>query len=408
MTVQTNNAFRFIFLTILIDCIGIGIIIPIMPELISELGNITVNKATQIGGLLMASYAVMQFVFSPILGGISDRYGRRPVLLISLLGLGIDYILMSFAPTLAWLFVGRIIAGICGASFTTGMAYIADISKPEVRAKNFGMIGVAFGVGFIIGPLLGTFIAQFGVRAPFMVAAGLSLANFLYGYFVLPESLSLENRRKFELKRANPFGSLIHLKKYPAITGLIFGMFLLYLAGQTMPSIWAFYTKYQFKWDEAMIGYSLAFVGVCVAIVQGGLVGISMKKLGDRKSVFLGLLLNFIGFTLFAIADQPWMMFVFTAIYALGGIGPPALQGIISNDVPPNEQGELQGVLTSLQSLTTIFNPIVMTNLFYIFTKDDAPIHFPGIAFGVSAIIIAFSFLVIYYSFQKRKLKTLS
>jgi DHA1 family tetracycline resistance protein-like MFS transporter len=405
MIVNTKNAFRFIFLTILIDCIGIGIIIPIMPDLISELGNISVNKATQIGGWLLASYAFMQFIFSPILGGISDRYGRRPVLLISLLGLGFDYILMSFAPDLAWLFVGRIIAGICGASFTTGMAYIADISKPENRAKNFGLVGLAFGVGFIIGPLLGTFIAQFGMRAPFMVAAALSLANFLYGYFILPESLSIENRRKFEWKRANPFGSLKHLKKYPAITGLIFGMFLLYLAGQTMPSIWSFYTKYQFAWDEAMIGYSLAFVGVSVAIVQGGLVGLSMKKLGDRKSVYLGLLFNFLGFSLFTFANQPWMMFAFTAIYAMGGIGPPALQGIISNDVPPNEQGELQGVLTSLQSLTTIINPILMTNLFYFFTKSDATIHFPGIAFGVSAFFIALSLVVIYLSFQKRKLK---
>ncbi len=407
MISDTKKAFQFIFLTILIDCIGIGIIIPIMPELISELGNITVNKATQIGGLLMASYAVMQFVFSPILGGISDKYGRRPVLLISLLGLGIDYILMSFAPTLAWLFVGRIIAGICGASFTTGMAYIADISKPEDRAKNFGLIGVAFGVGFIIGPLLGTFIAQFGVRAPFMVAAAISLANFLYGYFVLPESLSKENRRKFEWKRANPFGSLKHLKKYPAISGLILGMFLLYLAGQTMPSIWSFYTKYQFAWNEAMIGYSLAFVGVCVAIIQGGLVGLSMKKLGDRKTVYVGLVLYFIGFTIFALANQPWMMFAFTMIYAIGGIAPPALQGIISNDVPANEQGELQGVLTSLQSLTTIINPLLMTNLFYLFTNENAPFHFPGVAFGVSAIFIAFVFIAVYFSFQKRKRKTI-
>lgn len=403
--VNSSKALQFIFLTILIDCIGIGIIIPVMPELISELAGVSPNEATSIGGWLMASYAIMQFIFSPVLGGISDKYGRRPVLLISLLGLGIDYVFLSFAPTIAWLFAGRIIAGICGASFTTGMAYIADISSGENRAKNFGMIGVAFGVGFIIGPLLGSLISQFGLKAPFMAAACLSLLNFLYGYFVLPESLAKENRRNFEWKRANPFGSLKHLKKYPSIVGLILVMFFMYLAGQTMPSIWAFYTTYRFGWDEAMNGYSLAFVGVSVAFVQGGLVGYSLKKLGTAKSVYYGLLMNLSGFILFAFANEPWMMFAFTMVYACGGIGPPALQGIISNDVPPNEQGELQGVLTSLQSLTTILNPLIMTNLFYYFTTSKAPFYFPGVAFALSAFLIGIALTICYFSFRSRAVK---
>lgn len=391
----SKNAFRFIFITILIDCTGIGLIFPVMPDLIMEIGNVDISEATKIGGWLVFSYAIMQFVFAPVLGGLSDRFGRRPVLLLSLFGLGIDYIVLASAPDLTWLVIGRIIAGLCGASFSTGFAYVADISKPEDRAKNFGMMGAAFGLGFIIGPALGGLLGDFGLRVPFIAAAILSLLNFLYGYFILPESLSLENRRKFELKRANPFGSFFLLAKKPTIIRLVLGLFFIYLAGQTMPVMWSFYAKLAYGWEEGMIGLSLAFVGVCVAIVQGGLVGTSMKKLGELKTVYLGLFLYFIGLVLFTFAGQPWMMFAFTAVYACGGIAPPALQGILTSKIPSNEQGEIQGIMTSMQSLTIIINPLCTTSLFYYFTNENTPYFFPGVIFAFSAVLILVGAVVI-------------
>ncbi len=391
---QNNKAMLFIFITLMIDCTGIGIIIPVMPTLIQQLTGGTVSEAATYGGWLTVIYALMQFVFSPVLGGLSDRFGRRPVLLFSLLGLGIDYIFMCMAPTIAWLFVGRIIAGMCGASFTTATAYIADISTPEKRAQNFGMIGAAFGLGFIIGPLLGTVFSHFGTRVPFAAAAVLSLMNGLYGFFILPESLSAENRRAFDGKRANPFGSLKHLKRYPAILGLIFSMILIYIAGHAAQSTWTFYTMEKFNWNEAWRGYSIAFVGVSVAVVQGGLIKFTSKKLGANKSVFIGLCFYVLGFALFAFATKGWMMFAFMVPYALGGIAGPSLQSIISGQVPANEQGELQGAITSLVSLTSIIGPLLMTGLFSYFTATTAPVYFPGAPFIMGAVLTVFSVVI--------------
>ena len=391
---QNNKAMLFIFITLMIDCTGIGIIIPVMPTLIQQLTGGTVSEAATYGGWLTVIYALMQFVFSPVLGGLSDRFGRRPVLLFSLLGLGIDYIFMCMAPTIAWLFVGRIIAGMCGASFTTATAYIADISTPEKRAQNFGMIGAAFGLGFIIGPLLGTVFSHFGTRVPFAAAAVLSLMNGLYGFFILPESLSAENRRAFDGKRANPFGSLKHLKRYPAILGLILSMILIYIAGHAAQSTWTFYTMEKFNWNEAWRGYSIAFVGVSVAVVQGGLIKFTSKKLGANKSVFIGLCFYVLGFALFAFATKGWMMFAFMVPYALGGIAGPSLQSIISGQVPANEQGELQGAITSLVSLTSIIGPLLMTGLFSYFTATTAPVYFPGAPFIMGAVLTVFSVVI--------------
>src|SRR5687768_14593926 len=285
MASKGKAALGFIFITLLIDITGWGLIIPVFPKLIGELTHADISTIGRYGGWLTVAYAVVQFFFAPIMGNLSDRYGRRPVLLFSLLGFGIDYLFLSFAPTLGWLFVGRIISGITGASFTTASAYIADISTPQNRAQNFGMIGAAFGLGFIIGPVLGGLLGSFGPRVPFMVAAGLSLLNTVYGYFVLPESLPKANRRKFEWKRANPLGSMLHLRKYPHIGGLIFSFVLIYIASHAVQSNWTFFTIEKFGWTEKIIGISLVAFGVLIAGVQAGLTRVVNPKIGNEKSV---------------------------------------------------------------------------------------------------------------------------
>ncbi|MCE7062466.1 TCR/Tet family MFS transporter [Dyadobacter sp. CY343] len=378
MSANRSPAIGFIFVTLLIDVIGLGIIIPVMPKLISELTGDNISAAAKDGGWLLFAYAAMQFLCAPIIGGISDQFGRRPVLLASLFGFGIDYIFLAFAPTLAWLYVGRIIAGIMGASFTTGAAYIADISIPEKRAQNFGLLGAAFGLGFIIGPVVGGLLGQYGTRVPFMAAAGFSLLNWLYGYFILPESLKPENRRKFEWSRANPIGSLQNLKRYPIIYGLILSLGLVYIALHAVQSNWSFYVMEKFKWNEAQIGYSLGAVGILSAFVQGYLIRLILPKIGQKRGIYLGLLLYAVGFMLYAFATQGWMMYVSMVPYILGSIAGPALQGIISTQVAANEQGEIQGALTSLQSLTSIIGPPLMTNLFSVFTGPTAPVYLPG------------------------------
>ncbi len=403
MATRRNAAVGFIFITLLIDVMGWGLIIPVMPKLIAQLKNIPVNEASRYGGWLVSMYAVMQFVCAPIIGNLSDRFGRRPVILFSLFGFGVDYLFLAFAPTYGWLFVGRTIAGITGASFTTGAAYIADISTPETRAKNFGLIGAAFGLGFIVGPAIGGLLGGLGLKAPFYAAAILCLLNWLYGYFILPESLNKENRRKFEWKRANPVGSLLHLKKYPAISGLIFSFTLIYLAAHAVQSNWNYFTMYRFKWNEKMVGYSLALIGLLVAAVQAGLIRVVNPKLGNQRSAYVGLLFYSIGLFLFAFASQSWMMFVFLVPYCLGGIAGPALQAILAGHVPPNEQGELQGALTSLMSLTSIFGPLIMNNLFYYFTKANAPVYFPGVSFLLGGILMLGSAIIAYYVLRHEK-----
>ena len=391
MTVKRNAALGFIFITILIDVIGLGIIIPVVPKLIENLTGEGLSAASRYGGWLVFSFAIMQFLFSPMLGALSDRFGRRPVLLISLFGLGLDYILHAYAPTIGWLFVGRLIAGVMGASITTATAYIADISTPEKRSQNFGLIGAAFGLGFIVGPIIGGLSAKLGPSVPFLVAACLTFLNVLYGFFVLPESLLNENKRKFEWKRANPIGSLKHLKKYPIVSGLIASLVLIYIASHAVQSNWSYFTMYKFNWNEEMVGYSLAAVGVLISLVQGFLIRYINPKLGVNKSIYLGLALYAIGLVLFGIAWQSWMMFAFLIPYCLGGITGPALQGLISNQVPANEQGELQGALTSLISLTSIVGPLIMNNLFAYATSKDSLFYLPGASFFLAAFLILIS-----------------
>ena len=402
MATNRNAAIGFIFITLLIDVIGFGIIIPVMPGLIEELTHVNLSEASKIGGWLLFAFAITQFCFSPLVGNLSDRFGRRPVLLASLLGFAIDYLFLAFAPTLAWLFVGRVIAGITGASFTTASAYIADISTPENRAKNFGLIGAAFGLGFIIGPAIGGLLGDFGTRVPFMVAAGLCFLNFLYGLFVLPESLSKQNRRRFEWKRAIPGVSLYNLKKYPALTGLIFSLLLVYIGSHAVHSNWSFFTIERFGWSTTMIGISLAAVGLLVGGVQAGLTRVVNPKLGDEKSIYTGLALYAIGMLLFAFATQSWMMFAFLIPYCLGGICGPSLQSIMAGYVPANEQGELQGSLAALMSLTTIIGPPLMTNIFAQFTAKSAPVYFPGAPFLVGGIFMIASAVIAYFALHRK------
>lgn len=403
MTVSKQAGIKFIFITLLIDVMGWGLIIPVMPELISKLKNVPANEASSYGAWLLTAYALTQFVFAPVIGNLSDKYGRRPVLLISLLGFGIDYLFLALAPNYNLLFIGRIIAGITGASFTTASAYIADVSTPETRARNFGMIGAAFGLGFIIGPGLGGLLAGWGVRAPFFAAAILCALNCLYGYFILPESLSRENRRPFQWKRANPFGSLQLLKRYPAVGKLAIAFFLIYMGAQAVQGNWNFFTKYRFHWGEGTIGLSLAVVGLLVALVQAGLVRVVNPKLGNEKSIYVGLALYSLGLALFAFATQGWMMFLFLIPYCLGGIAGPSLQATLAGHIPPNEQGELQGALTSLMSITTIIGPLVMNNLFKYFTTDKAPVHFPGISFMLGSLFMLGSIVISWMVLSKER-----
>ena len=403
MKTTPNNALLFIFITVLVDVIGLGIIIPIVPKLIENLTGLGINEASKYGGWLLFSFAIMQFIFSPILGGLSDRFGRRPILLLSLFGLGLDYIFHAFAPSIAWLFVGRIIAGIMGASFSTATAYIADISSPEKRAQNFGLIGAAFGLGFIIGPVIGGISSKWGTNVPFLIAAGLTLLNVIYGYFVLPESLSKDNRRAFEWKRANPISSLKNLRKYPVVSGLVISLVLTFIASHAVQSNWSFYTMYKFNWTAEIVGYSLAVVGVLVAFVQGFLIRKIIPRLGQVKSIYLGMSFSALGLLLFGLASESWMMFAFLIPYCLGGIAGPSIQGVISSQVPANEQGELQGALTSLMSLCGVFGPLLMTNLFAFATAKNSTFHVPGAPFFLASCLTLVSFYLSYRTLSREK-----
>lgn len=405
MSSSRRPALGFIFITLLIDVTGLGIIIPVMPKLIIELSGGTLSQAASYGGWMISVYAIMQFLCSPIMGGLSDRFGRRPVLLASLFGFGLDYLFLAFAPTLGWLFVGRMIAGVMGASFTTAGAYIADISSPEKRAQNFGLIGAAFGLGFIIGPVIGGLLGSFGPRVPFMVAAGLTLLNWLYGFFILPESLKPENRRAFEWKRANPVGTLKSLFRYNVIAGLFISLAFVYISAHAVQSNWSYYTIEKFQWNERAIGISLGVVGFVFAIVQGFLIRIIIPKLGQERSVYVGLGLYALGFFLYGLATQGWMMYAITVVYCLGGIAGPALQGIMSGIIPPNEQGELQGGFTSLMSVSSIIGPAVMNSLFAYFASDQAPVYLPGAAMLLGAVLTIISSLLARRTLKQKLLK---
>ena len=391
-----KHALVFVVITVLIDIIGFGLILPVLPRLLVELTGDTVNQAAIDGGWLAFVYAVMQFVCAPLLGNLSDRYGRRPVLLFAVGALGVDYLVMGFAPTLAWLFLGRTIAGIAGASFTPAYAYVADVSPPDKRAQSFGLISAAFGVGFILGPALGGLLGQLGTRTPFFAAAALSLVNLVYGTFVLPESLPLEARRPFEWRRANPLGTLLQMRKHPVVLGLLGALFLWMVAHQVMPSTWTFYTKFRFGWSEAMIGASLAAAGVVMAVSQATLMRVLVPRLGERRTALTGIAVASVGYFGYGIATAGWMMFAWLGTWLLGALVMPSTNALMSHRVEKSAQGELQGAVASLFGLSSIVGPPLMTQLFGRFSAPDAPLHLPGAAFFASTLLAWTSFAFYY------------
>lgn len=397
-------AVGFIFVTLLLDITGLGIIIPVLPQLIQELTGSDVSQASRYGGWLLFAYAFFQFLFAPLVGALSDRYGRRPVLLLSLLGFGLDYIVLALAPTLAWLFVARVVSGIFGASFSTGFAYIADVSPPEKRAQNFGLVGAAFGLGFIIGPVSGGLLGELGPRVPFFVAAALSLLNLAYGYFVLPESLPVERRRAFEWKRANPIGALVALRRYPQVLGLIGSLVFLYIASHAVQGTWSYFVIEKFDWSPKDIGLSLGVVGILSALVQGFLIRKAIPALGAWRTLIFGMVCNVVGLILFALVQQQWMLYAFLIPYALGGLAGPALQGLLSNGVSESEQGELQGAMSSMMSATSIVGPVLMTSIFATFTQEGTGLYFPGAPFVAGAMLSATSLVLILGQYRKSKL----
>jgi len=395
---KTRHALAFIAITLLLDTIGFGLIMPVYPRLLVELTGQPLSRAALYGGWLGFVYAAMQFVCAPVLGNLSDRYGRRRVLLFAIGALGIDYIVMGLAPTLAWLFIGRAISGAAGASFTPAYAYVADISPPERRAQNFGVVSASFGTGFIVGPALGGLLGTLGPRAPFFAAAILSLINFFYGLFVLPESLPAERRRAFEWRRANPLGTLAQMKKHPVVLGLLFALFLWALANQVMPSTWAFYTKFRFGWTEAIIGASFATAGAVMVTSQATLMRFIVPKLGERRAAFLGIVGGIASYTAFGLATAGWMMFAALSGWFFGAIVMPTVNALMSHRVARDAQGELQGAVASLFSLSAILGPPLMTHLFARFTAPGASLHVPGAAFLTAAILATGCLLVFWIS----------
>lgn len=387
-------AVLFIFITLVLDILGIGLIVPVLPKLIQHYQGGDVAAGSFSYGMLAALYALMQFLFAPLIGSISDRYGRRPVILVSLLGSAIDYFLIAFAPNLIWFAVGRIVAGITAANYAAASAYIADVSPPEKRAANFGLIGAAFGIGFIIGPIVGGGLAAWGVKVPFFVAGGLTLINWAYGWFVLPESLAPENRRAFSWSRSNPVGALFALRRFPALMGLVTCYFIAVLAHQVYPSIWVLYTTYRYGWTELQTGLSLAAVGVMAGMVQGGLTKRVVGWLGEQKTVRYCLTLSIFLYAAYGLATQPWMIYVCIVIGSLSGLVTPAVQSLMSQGVPADEQGALQGSLSSLSSVAGVAGPLLCTQLFGFFIGEKAPAILPGAPFFLSSTMMMLALLI--------------
>jgi MFS transporter, DHA1 family, tetracycline resistance protein len=383
-----SGALLFIFILVLIDSVGFGIILPVLPRLIMQLTGVGIDRAARYGGWLAFVYALMQFFCAPVLGNLSDRFGRRPVLLCAVFALGVDYLIMGVAPAIGWLFLGRAIAGITGASFTPAYAYVADITEPERRAQSFGLMGAAFGIGFIVGPAIGGLLGTLGPRAPFFAAGTIALANFAFGCFALPESLPPARRRAFHWARANPLGTLRQMRRYPVVLVTLGALFLWQLAHQVLPSTWAFYTISKFHWTSAQVGYSLAFVGLVMAVAQGVLTRVLVPWLGgERRAALAGMAGALLAYTGYALATHGWMMYAVGLATFLFALTYPSMNAVASQQIPADAQGELQGAVASVYSLSAIIGPPLMTQIFSRFSDPAAELYFPGAAFLAAAAL---------------------
>lgn len=384
----TRASFGFILVTVVLDTLAFGVMAPVLPKLLVTLqGGDTASAATMLG-IFGTAWAVMQFLFSPVLGSLSDRFGRRPIILISVFGLGLDYVLMALAPNVMWLFIGRVLAGITGANYATAGAYVADTTTPEERPKRYGLIGAAWGFGFVVGPAFGGFLAGFDLRAPFWVSAGLCVVSALYGFFVLPESLPKDKRSPFHWKSANFFGSLKLLRSMPLLFGLAIAMFFMRLAHDINPAIAVIYTQFRYSWNELEVGYMLAVVGISSIIVQALLIGPAVKKLGERGALALGLTCGGISFLMYGLAPTGWAFLAGIPFGALMGLATPSLQGIVTRSVGPSDQGKLQGALGSVMSIATIVAPMLFTQTFRFGIEGDGGAHIPGLPYLLSAVLM--------------------
>lgn len=395
-------AIAFILFTLFIDVLGIGIVIPVLPELVKELIGGEISEAGVYFSVIMASYALMQFFFAPLIGACSDRFGRRPVLLASMFGFSVNFLIQALAPTVWWLLLGRVVAGISGASFTTANAYIADISTSETRARNFGFAGMMFGLGFIIGPALGGLLGGISIRLPFYVSAGLAIINWLYGYFVLPESLPPEDRSDLQLSKANPLGTMVHLRNFPLVAALVAPFVLISLGQRGLENVWVLNTGYRYGWDEVTNGLTLGLVGLTAAIVQGGMVRPIIARYGERRTAVFATLVSGTAFMGYAFATQGWMVWPIIIFGSLGGLGGPAIQSLVAGAVPSHEQGKVQGALTSLVSLTNVIAPLIFTGgLFSYFTSSAAPFEFAGAPFVLGSVLVFIASIVLSKVFKR-------
>jgi DHA1 family tetracycline resistance protein-like MFS transporter len=387
-------AFVFIFITVLLDMLALGIIVPVLPKLIIRFEHGDMSMAATQTGIFAFVWAAMQFVFAPVMGALSDRFGRRPVVLLSNFGLGCDYLLMAVAPTLSWLFVGRVISGITAASFPTANAYIADVTPPEKRAAKFGMLGAAFGLGFIVGPALGGMLGGMGLRYPFWAAAALSLTNALYGFFILPESLPKERRAAFNLRKANPLGALKLLSSHPELLGFASAMFLYYNAHEALPSMFVLYTDYRYHWGTQITGWALAGVGVGSTVVSALLISLAVRKLGELRTLFTGMVCGMAGFATFAFAPSTAIFMIGIPLLSLWGLTSPPMQSLMSRRVGVSEQGQLQGALMSLFGVAGMIAPLVFTQVFAVAISPRWGLHFPGAPYWLAAGLMVGSFAI--------------
>jgi DHA1 family tetracycline resistance protein-like MFS transporter len=384
-----------IFITRLLDAIGFGIVMPVLPELLMHVGQMSLAEATRTGGFLTVTYAVLQFLCGPIMGNLSDKYGRRPIILLALAAWAIDYTFMGFAPTVTLLFVGRAIAGMAGAVFTPANAYIADITAPKDRAKAFGRVSAAFGIGFILGPAIGGMLGELGPRAPFFVAAALAAINCVFGYFALPESLPLDRRREFSIARANPIGALLSLKRFPGLTALLLATMIFLTAQNVYPATWAFFAVAKFNWSPGLIGASLACTGLGMALVQVLLVGRTVTRFGEASTAIFAMSVGICTCLVYAFANHAWMIFPVLFIGAPQAMAYPAINGLMSRQVPPDQQGELQGGVASMSSISSMIGPIAMTQTLATFTDKSSAYQFPGAAFVLAATLFLMALLLL-------------